>query len=259
MADSAQGRNWFRRHKVLTAGLAVVALIIVIGAAANAGGKDKAGATRDASSATAVSGSSGTTGTSSGSATSTTVAATTSTTVASTTTVPRRVVKGKQTTLGAGNFLVGRDIPPGIYDVTAGTSQSGNFIVTGEDSYNEILGSADGMGVPKVRVRLRKGDKVQLDSLSAARFTPVTSPYVTTVKTVNLYAGTWTVGKDLAPGRYVATPGAGQSGNFIVDAEGVDEILGKADGMGVPSVTTTLRKGDVIDISGMAKVVMTPK
>lgn len=154
---------------------------------------------------------------------------------------------------------MGQDIPAGLYNVTAGAGQSGNFIVNGPDTYDEILGSADGMGVPEVRARLRSGDKIQLSGLSSVIFTPVTSPYVTSVKTTNLYAGTWTVGQDIAPGRYVATPGAGQSGNFIIDAEGVDEILGSADGMGVPNVTVTIHKGDVIEISGLAQVTMTPK
>ncbi|MST31899.1 hypothetical protein GHK86_04050 [Acidimicrobiaceae bacterium USS-CC1] len=169
------------------------------------------------------------------------------------------MVTGKMTTLGAGNFTVGTDIPAGLYNVTAGAGQSGNFIVNGGDSYNEVLGSADGLGVPEVRARLRKGDKIELSGLSSVTFTPVATPYVTTVKVVDLYAGTWIVGQDIAPGRYVATPGAGQSGNFIVNAEGIDEILGSADGIGVPNVTVTLHKGDVIQIAGLARVVMTPK
>ena len=58
-------------------------------------------------------------------------------------------------------------------------------------------------------------------------FTPVTTPFVTTHTKVTLYAGTWTVGDDLGPGRYVASSGSGQSSNFIIEAEGVDEILGR--------------------------------
>lgn len=116
-----------------------------------------------------------------------------------TTTVPKRTITGKLTTLGAGNFTVGRDIPAGLYNVTAGAGQSGNFIVTGNDTYDEILGSADGLGVPEVRARLQKGDKIQLAGLSSVIFTPVATPYVTVVKPVDLYAGTCTVGQDIAP------------------------------------------------------------
>jgi hypothetical protein len=75
------------------------------------------------------------------------------------------------------------------------------------------------LGVPKVRVTISNGDTIKISSLSQVIFTPVTTPLVTTHTLVNLYAGTWTVGQDIGPGRYVATPGPGQSGNFVVEAE----------------------------------------
>ncbi len=121
-----------------------------------------------------------------------------------------------------------------------------------------VSGSADG-GVPEVRAQLSQGDQIQISSLSAVHFVPVTTPYVTKYARVTLYAGTWTVGQDLGPGTYVATPGAGQSGNFIITNENVDAILGgsSADG-GVPSETFSVSNGDVIEISGLSKVVLTP-
>jgi hypothetical protein len=158
--------------------------------------------------------------------------------------------------LGAGTFSAGKDVAAGLYDVTAGAGQSGNFIVHGTDSYNEILGNADGFGVPKVRVQMSNGDSIQISGLSQVVFTPVATPLVTTHTIGTLYAGTWTVGQDIGPGRYVATPGAGQSGNFMVDAEGVNEILGGSNG--VPNVTTNLQTGDVITISGLSQVTLTP-
>jgi hypothetical protein len=145
---------------------------------------------------------------------------------------------------------------PGLYDVTPGAGQSGNFIVQGTDSYDEILGSASDLGVPKLRAQISDGDSIQISSLSQVTFTPVTTPFVTTHSQVTLYAGTWTVGQDLGPGRYVAMPGPGQSGNFIVTDEGVDEILGGS--MGVPSVTLNLKNGDVIQVGSLSQVTMTP-
>ena len=209
-----------------------------------------------------ASGSSSKKGSSGGTTTPTTAAPTASTaaTTAPPATVPARQVTGKAVTLGAGTFTGGTDVAAGLYDVTPGPGQSGNFIVQGTNTYDEILGSNGGIGgVPKVRAQISAGDKIQIESLSQVTFTPVTTPYVTTHSLVTLYAGTWTVGQDIGPGRYVATPGAGQSGNFIVDAEGVDEILGgsAADG-GVPNVTVSLSKGDVIDISSLSAVTMTP-
>jgi len=180
----------------------------------------------------------------------------TSGTAAPTTTIPVRQVTGKAVTLGAGTFTGGTDVVPGLYNVTAGPGQSGNFIVQGTDSYDEILGASSGDGVPEVRAQISKGDSIQISSLSQVIFTPVTTPLVTTHTLVTLYAGTWTVGQDIGPGRYVATPGSGQSGNFIVENESVDEILGGSDG--VPSVSVSLQSGDVITISSLSQVTMTP-
>jgi hypothetical protein len=131
-------------------------------------------------------------------------------------------------------------------------------MVDGTNSYNEILGGSSGLGVPKVRVTISSGDTIKISGLSQVAFTPVTTPLVTTHTLVNLYAGTWTVSQDIGPGRYVATPGAGQSGNFMVDAEGVNEILGAGGGLGVANVTVNLSKGDVIDIGSLSQVTMTP-
>jgi hypothetical protein len=162
--------------------------------------------------------------------------------------------------LGAGTFTGGTDVAVGLYDVTTGAGQSGNFIVTGTDSYNEILGSDGGNGgVSTVRVTISNGDQIQISGLSAATFTPVSTPFSTAHATTTLYAGTWTVGQDIGSGRYVATPGSGQSGNFIVTGpDTYNEILGGDPSTGgVPSVTVTLSKGDVIAISGLSQVVMT--
>jgi hypothetical protein len=167
-------------------------------------------------------------------------------------TSPTRQVTGTATTLGAGTFTGGKDAAAGLYDVTPGAGQSGNFIVNGTDSYNEVLGAN---GVVKVRVKISSGDSIEISGLSQVTFTLVTTPLVTTHSQVTLYAGTWTAGEDIGPGRYVATPGAGQSGNFIVEAENVNEILGSN---GVPSVTFDVKNGDVISISSLGQVTMTP-
>ena len=119
---------------------------------------------------------------------------------------PTREVTGTATTLGAGTFSGGKDVAPGLYDVRAGGGQSGNFFVNGTDGYNEILGTNHGFGVPTVRVQISNGDSIQVSGLSQVVFTPVTTPFVTSHSPVNLYAGTWTVGQDIGPGRYVATP-----------------------------------------------------
>ena len=210
---------------------------------------------------------SGTTTTTGATATTTGAAATTPATVAKTTTTrpttaapAGRQVKGTLVTLGAGTFTGGKDVAVGLYDVTPGAGQSGNFTVSGTDSYDEILGGDPTTGgVPKVRTTISNGDQIQISGLSGVTFTPVTTPYSTSHTTTNLYAGTWTVGQDIGAGRYVATPGAGQSGNFVVSGnDSYDEILGGDSSTGgVPSVTVTLSKGDVIALSGLSQVTMT--
>ncbi len=169
---------------------------------------------------------------------------------------PTRVVQGVAKTLGAGNYLGGTDVAPGLYNVTVGPGQSGFFTVQGTDSYDERLG--DG-GVPEVRARISTGDQIAIGRLFQVNFTPVTTPYVTTHIRVTLYAGTWTVGQDLGPGRYVATPGLSQKGTLVIATEDVDATLaGNPNQGGRPNVTFTVKTGDVIAISQMSQVTLTP-
>lgn len=240
-----QSGNWFKNHKVLSIVMGIILLIIIV-TVANSGGKSKP--TSDDATSTAK-----TAPVSSKSSTPTT-------TTKPTANVATRQVKGTAVTLGAGTFTGGTDVAVGLYDVTPGAGQSGNFIVTGTDSYDEILGVSDGQGEPSVRAQISKGDQIQISGLSSVTFTPVTAPYITTHTLVTLGAGTWVVGQDIGAGRYVATPAAGQSGNFIVTGnDNYDEILGGGSATGgVPNVTVNLTKGDVIQISGMYDVTMTP-
>lgn len=189
--------------------------------------------------------------------TSSTSTTTTNTTTTTTTLAPGRVVEGTAVTLGSGQFVGGTDVMPGLYDVTVDPGESGRFIVTGADSYNEALDSSGSAGVPEVRVQISTGDQIQISALSTVSFTPVTTPFITTYGTVTLYAGTWTVGQDLGPGTYVATPAAGQSGLFVIEKEGLHKRLNGNPGSGTSgSVTFTVQNGDVISISGLSQVTL---
>lgn len=257
---TSKRRPWVVRHKIFSLAASAVLVIIIIASITSSPGTS----VKTSSSATPTTASAPISPTTTPAPTAATTAvtpttSTTSTTVApTTTTVPTRVVTGKAVTLGAGQFAGGTDVTPGLYDVTTTSGQSGNFIVEGPDTYDEILGTSASLGVPKVRARISKGDSIQISGMSNVIFTPVTAPLVTTHTPVTLYAGTWTVGQDIGAGRYVATTTAGSSGNFIIVNEFVDEILGQADGLGVPSITVNLHKGDVIDISSLSTVTMTP-
>lgn len=160
------------------------------------------------------------------------------------------------TTLGAGTFIVGEDLPPGRYVIEAAGGQSGNISATSADNpltINEILGDAGGFGVPSVTSTLVDGEEISISGLSEVTLTPAETELRTT-----LGAGEWVVGLDIAPGSYVATPADGQSGNFVIYDEfgwpDTNEILGDADGFGVPEVTVSLADGDQIEISGLAEV-----
>ena len=170
-----------------------------------------------------------------------------------------RNVTGTATTLGAGTFTGGKDVPEGLYDVTAPAGGYGNFMVSGQDYSNDILGANEfGSGVSKIRVIISDGDKITISGVSEVAFTPVTAPLAPSSPTItNLYAGTFVVGPDIPAGRYVATAPAGGSGNFMV--EGTDTYNGILGGdYGTPNITVTLTDGDKITISGLDQVTMAP-
>lgn len=159
-------------------------------------------------------------------------------------------------TLGTGTFAGGTDVVAGLYDVTTGPAQSERFVVSGTDTYDEVLGMH---GVPEIRVQISSGDDIQISGPSKVSFTPVSTPFVTSHSAVDLYAGTWTVGQDLGPGNYVASPGAGQHGQFVITNEGVNVVLGSDPSQGeVPSVSFTVQTGDVVEITGLGQVAVTP-
>jgi hypothetical protein len=235
--------GWFWKHKVISA--IIILIVIIVAATSSSSPKKNVVSTTTAANTPT---------------TQTQPATTKPAATKPAATVASRKITGTATTLGAGTFTGGTDVAVGLYNVTPGSGQSGNFIVTGTDEYDEILGDAGAAGgVPQVRAKISKGDQIQISGLSSVTFTPVSTPYITTHTTTNLYAGTFTVGQDIGAGRYVATPGSGQSGNFIVTgSDEYDEILGGDSSLGgVPSVTVTLSKDDVIDISGLSQVTLT--
>ena len=156
---------------------------------------------------------------------------------------------------------MGDDLPPGRYVITPKSGESGNLSATTKDdplAINEILGSATDLGVPSYTTTLSRGEVLTIAGLSQVLFTPA----VTKLRTA-LGAGDWVVGLDIAAGRYVAKPAAGESGNFaVLDTDGLpttNEILGHDAGLGVPDVTVSLRDGEQIDISGLSNVTFTRK
>ena len=236
-------RPWYKKKRFILSGIIVLVIVIIF--AMNAGGKP-----------TAV-----TTPTTAAPSITTPAHAASTTPAAPATRTCRSAGYGNSRHVWIRTFTGGKDVQAGLYNVTPGAGQSGNFSTQGNNqTYNEILGVADGQGVPSIRAQISNGDQITISGLSAVTFTPVpTARLVTAHATVNLSTGTWTVGQDIGAGRYVATPSVGQSGNFIVTGnDSYNEILGgsSADG-GVPSVTVSLTTGDVIQVSRISQVTMT--
>jgi hypothetical protein len=245
-------RPWLARHKLLTA-LGGIVVLIIIASVASSGGRNQPSTASSSAGTTA----SEQTSAAPLSATHSSQPSTSASLKAKT----RDNSSAKLTTLGAGSFTVGADLPPGRYVITPGAGQSGNLSASSSDdpvAINEILGDAGGLGVPSVTSNLAKGEVVKISGLSQVTFTPADTKLLTSLTT-----GDWEVGLDIAAGRYVAAPTQGGSGNFVVyDKHGLpktNEVLGDAGGLGVPNVTVSLDAGDRIHISGLAEVIFTAK
>lgn len=157
-------------------------------------------------------------------------------------------------TLPTGIWLVGRDMMPGRYKVVPASGTHGKFTVErkgGGDDVAEVIGQ-DGYGVPSVTLTLRQGDVVEVRN----NIPSVTLQSATIKLRTTLTTGIWQVGRDIAPGGYRATPPPSESGKLQVDrssgGDDITQILGGT--LGEPSITLTLRDGDVISISRLAKV-----
>ena len=170
-----------------------------------------------------------------------------------------KVSSVRKKTLYTGHWTAGADLKPGRYTITA-KSGTGNLVIgMGTDRFvNEVLTAKDeGFGVTKVTTDIKSGDKINISSLNHVSFKKVSH-----VKKSTLYAGHWTVGKDLKAGTYKMTTPKG-SGNLVIyrgKSLLVNEILSaKKDSYSKTSVTKTLKNGDKIDISGLNKVIMKKK
>lgn len=85
--------------------------------------------------------------------------------------------------------------------------------------------------------------------------------YVNTAEKAELFSGTFVVGEDITPGRYVITCDSGNGNLFIYDngMPLINEILAASAGdFGVSKVETDILSGQEIEISGLDKVNFTP-
>jgi len=78
------------------------------------------------------------------------------------------------TMLTAGDWIVGLDVPPGIYNAFPTYEETGSFSVRtacGRYIVNETLDTTDNnRGVQRVRVNLEEGQLIQLHNISSVTF-----------------------------------------------------------------------------------------
>ena len=79
-----------------------------------------------------------------------------------------------ETILGAGEWYVGEDIPPGRYIITA--AKGGNIAIYNADedfaTESEILDSTGRIGVKSLTYSLLEGQKIKISNMEDVLFTP---------------------------------------------------------------------------------------
>lgn len=184
------------------------------------------------------------------------------------------------TLLGPGTYIAGQHLDPGLYEVTV-KSGARALISGGMDELDPLMNLLELLAAPelaerpgspavaKLRLELSDGDEVvlsagprqELGEFTLA-FTPVASRRIEPIGgTVILYSGRWSVGDDLAPGRYVLEVDPGVRGSLQVVGGGHRGAVELLDGDGAdggrPSVSLDLSIGDRIAISGIDEVTFT--
>jgi len=154
-------------------------------------------------------------------------------------------------TLGAGNWVVGTDIPQGRFAISG--DSTGTFTVWRGNSImvSELLGG--GTGVTTVTTYLLTGDLIVIADINTVTFTPAPDRILSTT----LGAGNWVVGMDIPAGIFdVTTTGTGRliiwRGNEVVVDESIVNGTLPAGGDYIP---VNLVVGDIITISGLNQVV----
>lgn len=164
--------------------------------------------------------------------------------------------------LRAGNYIAGKDIPVGTYNLTA-TAGSGN--VSSSNMYNgglnEVMGvENDGFNQQSFNglkmeegVVLTLGSTVVIHMVSEdARTQEVTGRTSEEGETINLQAGNYTAGTDFPSGTYkiVSTGTSGNVSSSNMYDGGLNEIMG-TDGFGIAEfANAVLPEGTTLTISG---------
>jgi hypothetical protein len=144
------------------------------------------------------------------------------------------------TAIAAGTYLVGTDIPAGLYKGKT-TGNPGYWQISGDANGTTVLANADVTG--PFYVQVKKGQYLQLSGVELSPAAPATiAPTITTVSD-----GTYLVGTDIPAGRYKGmTMGGWGSWRISSDANG-SHVLAGSDVSG--AFTLAVKDGQFLDLA----------
>lgn len=158
--------------------------------------------------------------------------------------------QAKETTLNAGKYQVGKDIPQGMY--LAETTTSGVINVYNKDGeqIQESKVEEKGINTPiKSILVLKNGETLEITGMKNVKFTP----YKTDYKTV-LDQGIWQVGSDIEQGTYMFEIPNGNGMISINNSLGFNVFSEILNNQGSQSIKITLVNGDVVVINGISGI-----
>ncbi|MFF0437206.1 hypothetical protein ACFYU9_33905 [Streptomyces sp. NPDC004327] len=179
-------RNWFARHKVLTAVGAVVAVVVIGSAVGAGGGNDDSGSPKAGAQEPAKKGTDKKSGTQGDAG--------------------KAAEKKAATIDGDGDFEVGKDVKPGLYRSTGNGDDAGCYWERAKDSSGDtdsILANDNVTGTSYVQVTAK--DKI-FKSSGCQSWEAVDAKATGTPKNeLKGHGGMFKVGVDIAPGTYKST------------------------------------------------------
>ncbi len=173
----------------------------------------------------------------------------------------------KEYDLGAGNYVIGTDLPAGTVDFTA-ISGTGRISASNGTLYVPMFGNEDGYTPTVENMNLYSGAKLSVSGSLRMRVSYVSEPEELSKKPSQdgngkeLSEGTYTSGKDFTAGTYdfsiVSGYGTVTSSN-AKSGDGIDEMMGLADeggnysqnvkGISLPDGTTLTVEGCTVKIT----------
>ena len=177
--------------------------------------------------------------------------------------VPSSATEAKKayaSTLEAGYYEIGIDIPAGTYDFEL-VSGSGNVFDIG-DSVNLMMGKGENFQQSYKNAELKDGNTLVLSQCSIKISSKAVNASLkkrdnTSAKEIVLSSGKYTAGKDFQPGYYDITLVSG-SGNVICEDNQLNAMIGSDTSMFVKGYKNVpFKDGNKLEIEG-PKVKLTP-